>query len=96
VARARARLAVDGELVAELRRTLPDDLVLAHIVVLDALPRNANSKVDGASLPEPAHVARAYEAPVGELETALAEIWRAVLGVVRVGRADQFFELGGH
>lgn len=95
-ARARARRADAAELDAHLRRTLPDYMVPAHIVVLDALPRNANSKVDRAALPEPAHVARAYEAPDGELETALAEIWREVLGVERVGRADHFFELGGH
>ncbi|AGZ27528.1 AA-adenyl-dom: amino acid adenylation domain protein [Burkholderia pseudomallei NCTC 13179] len=95
-ARGRARRADAAELDAHLRRTLPDYMVPAHIVVLDALPRNANSKVDRAALPEPAHVARAYEVPDGELETALAEIWREVLGVERVGRADHFFELGGH
>ncbi|MDO9002948.1 MAG: amino acid adenylation domain-containing protein, partial [Aquabacterium sp.] len=38
----------------------------------------------------------AYEAPQGELETALAALWAEVLGVPRVGRRDNFFELGGH
>ncbi|WP_063533180.1 non-ribosomal peptide synthetase [Burkholderia sp. MSMB1589WGS] len=95
-ARERARRADAAGLDAHLRRTLPDYMVPAHIVVLDALPRNANSKVDRAALPEPAHVARAYEAPEGDIETALAEIWREVLGLERVGRADHFFELGGH
>ncbi|AJX32018.1 non-ribosomal peptide synthetase [Burkholderia oklahomensis] len=95
-ARERARCADAAELDAHLRRTLPDYMVPAHIVVLDALPRNANSKVDRAALPEPAHVARAYEAPVNDVEAALADIWREVLGVERVGRADHFFELGGH
>ncbi|AOJ01810.1 non-ribosomal peptide synthetase [Burkholderia mayonis] len=95
-ARERARRADAAGLDAHLRRTLPDYMVPAHIVVLDALPRNANSKVDRAALPEPAHVARAYEAPVDDVETVLADIWRDVLGVERVGRADHFFELGGH
>ncbi|NBJ19131.1 amino acid adenylation domain-containing protein [Burkholderia thailandensis] len=95
-ARERARRADSAELDAHLRRTLPDYMVPAHIVVLDALPRNANSKVDRAALPEPAHVARAYEAPEGDVEAALAEIWREVLGLERVGRGDHFFELGGH
>ncbi|ALX42714.1 non-ribosomal peptide synthetase [Burkholderia humptydooensis] len=95
-ARERARRADAAGLDAHLRRTLPDYMVPAHIVVLDALPRNANSKVDRAALPEPAHVARAYEAPEGDIETALAGIWREVLGLERVGRADHFFELGGH
>ncbi|MBO9646762.1 MAG: hypothetical protein J7603_26960, partial [Pseudacidovorax sp.] len=39
---------------------------------------------------------RAYEAPQGEAEQALAAIWSQVLGVERIGRHDNFFELGGH
>ncbi|HYR12149.1 MAG TPA: condensation domain-containing protein, partial [Longimicrobium sp.] len=39
---------------------------------------------------------RSYEAPLGEVEAALAGIWAEVLGVERVGRWDHFFELGGH
>ncbi|WP_145723585.1 condensation domain-containing protein, partial [Mesorhizobium tianshanense] len=38
----------------------------------------------------------AYEAPRGEIETTLAQIWAELLGVERVGRDDHFFELGGH
>jgi thioesterase domain-containing protein len=41
-------------------------------------------------------VQRSYEAPVGEVEQALAAIWSKVLGVKQVGRWDNFFELGGH
>ncbi|MFM0253204.1 amino acid adenylation domain-containing protein [Paraburkholderia sediminicola] len=95
-ARERSTRADAAELDAHLRHTLPDYMVPAHIVVLDALPRNANSKVDRAALPEPQRVARAYQAPAAGLETALAQIFREVLGVERVGRADHFFELGGH
>ncbi|WP_341316804.1 amino acid adenylation domain-containing protein [Paraburkholderia sp. IMGN_8] len=95
-ARERNTRADAAELDAHLRHTLPDYMVPAHIVVLDALPRNANSKVDRAALPEPQRVARAYQAPAAGLETALAAIFREVLGVERVGRADHFFELGGH
>src|SRR4029077_6884162 len=39
---------------------------------------------------------RGYEAPVGEIETALAAIWAELLKVKRVGRHDNFFALGGH
>jgi hypothetical protein len=41
-------------------------------------------------------VSRRYEAPVGESETALAQIWADVLKLGRVGRHDNFFQLGGH
>ncbi|MCI0998302.1 condensation domain-containing protein, partial [Pseudomonas corrugata] len=41
-------------------------------------------------------VARGYEAPRGEIETTLAQIWQDLLGLQQVGRHDQFFELGGH
>jgi amino acid adenylation domain-containing protein len=95
-ARARQLRADAAELDAHLRHTLPDYMVPAHIVVLEALPRNANSKVDRAALPEPERQQRVYEAPSAGIETALAQIWREVLNVERVGRADHFFEMGGH
>jgi acyl carrier protein len=38
----------------------------------------------------------AYVAPGTPLEQAVADVWREVLGVVRVGIHDNFFELGGH
>jgi amino acid adenylation domain-containing protein len=41
-------------------------------------------------------VTRGYEAPRGETERALAEVWAELLGVEQVGRHDHFFELGGH
>jgi amino acid adenylation domain-containing protein len=96
VARKRTTRADAAEFDAHLRHTLPDYMVPGHIVVLDALPRNANSKVDRAALPEPRRVARTYQVPAAGLETALAMIFREVLGVERVGRGDHFFELGGH
>ncbi|MGJ7564544.1 amino acid adenylation domain-containing protein [Variovorax sp. GB1R11] len=79
-----------------LAETLPDYMVPSVIMVLDALPLNANGKVDRKALPAPEFTSdRAYEAPEGEVEQALATIWAEVLGVPRVGRTDNFFELGG-
>jgi amino acid adenylation domain-containing protein len=95
-ARAAAQPVEAATLDAHLRRTLPDYMVPAQLIVLDALPRNANSKVDRARLPAPVRAERAYEAPYDGDEAALAAIWRDVLNVERVGRGDHFFELGGH
>ncbi|MGP8475437.1 amino acid adenylation domain-containing protein [Burkholderia sp. PR2] len=95
-AQAAAQPVEAATLDAHLRRALPDYMVPAQLIVLDALPRNANSKVDRARLPAPVRVERAYEAPHDGDETALAGIWCDVLNVERVGRRDHFFELGGH
>jgi non-ribosomal peptide synthetase component F len=84
---------------AHLLERLPDYMVPAAYVRLEQLPLNPSGKVDRRALPAPegdAFARRGYEAPVGETETALAEIWAAVLGIDRVGRNDGFFELGGH
>jgi acyl-coenzyme A synthetase/AMP-(fatty) acid ligase len=84
---------------AHLSSTLPEHMAPAAFVFLAELPLNLNGKVDRKALPAPegdAYVARKYEAPVGETETALASIWAEMLGVEEVGRHDNFFELGGH
>ena len=78
---------------------LPEHMVPAAFVVLDALPLTANGKVDRAALPAPgadAIPARGYEPPVSLTESAIARIWAELLGRDRVGRHDSFFELGGH
>ncbi|WP_137925664.1 non-ribosomal peptide synthase/polyketide synthase, partial [Cupriavidus sp. 2SB] len=83
----------------QLAATLPDYMVPAAIMVLDALPLTPNGKVDRRALPEPAAQqgddGDGFAAPEGEVETTLAAIWAEILGVARVGRHDNFFELGG-
>jgi acyl carrier protein len=68
-------------------------------VVLDRLPLTPSGKVDRRSLPLPtmqAFAARDYEAPDDEVEKTVADIWQSLLKVERVGRRDDFFDLGGH
>ena len=84
---------------AHLQARLPEYMVPAAYVELDGFPLTSNGKLDRRSLPAPeadAYGARGYEAPVGETETWLAELWSELLSVEKVGRQDNFFELGGH
>ena len=72
-------------------------MVPSVIVVLAALPLNANGKIDRRALPAPVFdTGDTYEAPQGELEQKLAQIWAGVLGISRPDRQKNFFELGGH
>ncbi|MBX8474317.1 amino acid adenylation domain-containing protein, partial [Pseudomonas cichorii] len=95
---------LDPELDGSVLRThllgrLPEYMVPAAYVGLDALPLTQNGKVDRRALPVPSLDAMAtatYQAPETPLEQRLAELWAEVLEVERVGRHDSFFELGGH
>ena len=87
-----------GELKDFVSQSLPDHMVPSAFVLLETLPLTPNGKVDRAALPAPdagAYATRGYEAPVGEVEVKLAQIWAEVLKLERVGRHDHFFELGG-
>ncbi|MBD2813407.1 amino acid adenylation domain-containing protein, partial [Xenorhabdus sp. Flor] len=93
----------DDELVNHLRTDLsahlPDYMVPAAFVCLDAFPLTPNGKLDRRALPSPdekAFARQAYEAPQGETENALAAIWREILGIEAISRHDNFFALGGH
>ncbi|MFY2561290.1 amino acid adenylation domain-containing protein [Corallococcus terminator] len=88
---------------AELRRflleTLPDYMVPAFFVLMDALPIAPGGKVDRHALPAPDPTANAtlrpFVAPRTPTESTLAEMWMKALRVPRVGIHDDFFDLGG-
>ncbi|OTA15176.1 Amino acid adenylation [Xenorhabdus vietnamensis] len=88
-----------AELRKQLSSRLMDHMLPSAFVILDAFPMSANGKLDRKALPAPDHsaiVSREYEAPQGETEQILAEIWQSLLNLEQIGRQDNFFELGGH
>jgi amino acid adenylation domain-containing protein len=85
------------ELRAFLRRGLPEYMLPAVFQPLAALPLTPSGKVDRRALPAPERAGSAASTPPAtEVERTLAELWRDLLGVERVGREDDFFALGGH
>jgi amino acid adenylation domain-containing protein len=89
-----------AEFRAHLQKRLPEHMVPASIVVLEALPRTPNGKVDRRALPAPdplrGRVAVPAQAPRTQTERRLVAIWAEILNMERVSIADNFFELGGH
>ena len=87
-----------GHLRKQIAESLPEYMVPSALVILDALPRTANGKIDRKALPQPdvSAAGEAYVAPRNLMEEVLCEIWAAVLKVERVGIEDNFFHLGAH
>ena len=89
--------ATDAGLRRFLREGLPDAMVPALFVRLEAIPLSPHGKVDRGRLPAPqGGLERDFVAPRTPLEESLARIWAELLRVERVGVRDNFFELGGH
>ncbi len=85
-----------ADLKAYLKTQLPDYMVPAVIMVLDALPLTPNGKIDRQALPAPdIRRENQFEAPRNEVERELASIWKAVLNRDDVSIHDNFFSLGG-
>ncbi len=87
------------ELGEFLRARLPEYMVPALWLALERLPLTPNGKIDRRALPAPRAASTAsaeFVAPKTDTERVIAEVWREVLGLDRVGRHDKFFALGGH
>ncbi|MCC5644529.1 amino acid adenylation domain-containing protein [Nostoc sp. CHAB 5824] len=89
-----------NELRNYLKGILPDYMVPALFVLLDAMPLLPNGKVNRSALQLPtglrSTIAVTYEAPSSEIERAIATIWQEVLKLEKVGINNNFFDLGGH
>ncbi|KER04351.1 photoditritide non-ribosomal peptide synthetase [Photorhabdus temperata] len=96
---AEAQEGLVNSLRVHLSAILPDYMVPAAFVRLDAFPLTPNGKLDRRALPAPdeeAFARQVYEAPQGKRETMLAAVWCELLGIEQISRHDSFFALGGH
>jgi hypothetical protein len=88
------------ELKALAKEQLPEFMVPATILLLEALPRTPNGKVDRKALPPPGGdlpvTTTRYVAPATELERTIAAVWQELLQLEHVGRHDNFFDLGAN
>lgn len=90
-----------GDLQAHLTAQLPSYMLPSRLQVVDRLPVTGNGKVDRKALrswlPPQSAAPRAGDAepPAGELEEQLGQVWQRLLRLDRIGRRQNFFELGG-
>ncbi|SKA37897.1 Methyltransferase domain-containing protein [Chitinophaga eiseniae] len=85
-------------IVAALRERLPEYMVPAITIPLEAIPLTASGKTNRKALPDPDFTAvatGAHAAPRNETERILADIWQQLLNLPRIGIYDNFFESGG-
>jgi thioesterase domain-containing protein/acyl carrier protein len=96
----REQVPTASELRSFLKQKLPHYMVPSAFVLLEAMPKTPNGKVDKRGLPAPKATdfaeTQEYVAPTNELEIQLTGIWETVLDKKPIGIRDNFFELGGH
>ncbi|WP_266114256.1 amino acid adenylation domain-containing protein [Aldersonia sp. NBC_00410] len=87
-----------GAVRAGVAAVVPEYMVPAQVVVVEAWPLTGNGKLDRAALPAPVFGPdeQRYRAPTTQVEQVLAQVYAQVLGMERVGLDDDFFALGGH
>ncbi|MFD2673098.1 amino acid adenylation domain-containing protein [Marinicrinis sediminis] len=82
-----------------LSRLLPGYMIPSYFVHLQALPLTSNGKLDRKALPDPGNwieTGEPFVEPRDEKERVMAEVWKKLLRVERVGIRDRFFDLGGN
>jgi hypothetical protein len=83
-----------------MRARLPEYMIPQYVLPVDEIPLTPNGKVDRRRLPTPVVTESGighHEAPADPVEATIAQIWTNLIGPSRpIGRADRFFEMGGH
>ena len=95
-----AKESFDKEKTAtQLRSRLPEYMIPGIWVAIEQMPLTPNGKINKKALPKPEAGdtgGTTYVAPMNKTEEKLAAIWQELLGIERIGTADNFFERGGH
>ena len=97
-----AYIAADGALTAadirnHLLKELPEYMVPSYFTMLEQLPLTPTGKTDRKALQNLRETrTKEYAAPTNDLERKLADIWKDILGIEKIGINESFFELGGH
>jgi amino acid adenylation domain-containing protein len=88
------------DLRKHLRKFLPEYMVPQHFMEMDSMPLTPGGKIDRKALPlhiaTTAHEQTSDSEPQSQGEIYLAKIWREVLGINQIQKADNFFDIGGH
>jgi amino acid adenylation domain-containing protein len=89
-----------SELRDFLKRKFPEFMIPSFFISIEALPLTPNGKIDLKALPSPngtrPDLAQGFIEPRTEIEELVAQVWREVLKLEKIGVHDNFFELGGH
>jgi len=87
-------------LKTHLLNKLPEYMIPAYFVEIEAMPLLPNGKVNRKMLPEPKMddqtIKKEFEAPGTKTEKKIASIWSDILKRDTIGIHDNFFDLGGH
>ena len=88
---------IETDVIREsLGRILPEYMVPSYSMQIDSIPITQNGKLDRKALPDvKIHSKKKYIAPRNEIEEILCKVYTAVLGIIRIGIRDSFFEVGG-
>ena len=88
-----------AELRGFLAEQLPEYMIPSIFITLETIPLTPNGKIDRRALPAPdirQEMEKSYQAPATAEEKSIADIWKTVLNLAKVGTSDNFFELGGN